>query len=99
MGKRELVVLLCLSSWCPHNCCVALPHDALGLSVFVIVVFPNHTDFYLLLFDQCVQLVELSCFLYVFLLVIRAVYNVFVLYKKQYSKLFEAIVISMNIYF
>ena len=62
---------------------MALPHDALGLSVFVIVVFPNHTHLFLLLFNQCVQLVELSCFLYVFLLVIRAVCNVFVLYKKQ----------------
>ena len=33
MGKRELVALLCLSSWClVINCCVALPHDATGLS-------------------------------------------------------------------
>ena len=28
MGKRELVALLSLSSWC----CVALPHGAMGLS-------------------------------------------------------------------
>ena len=27
MGKRELVAMLCLSSWC-----LALPHDATGLS-------------------------------------------------------------------
>ena len=32
-GKRELVALLCLSSWClARACCVALPHDATGLS-------------------------------------------------------------------
>ena len=31
MGKTELVALLCLSSWC-LDCCVALPHDAVGLS-------------------------------------------------------------------
>ena len=28
MGKRELVALLCL----PGDCCVALPHNATGLS-------------------------------------------------------------------
>ena len=32
MGKRELVALLCLFS-CVCDCCVALPHDATGLSV------------------------------------------------------------------
>ena len=30
MGKRELVALLCLSSWCLVS--VALPHDATDLS-------------------------------------------------------------------
>ena len=30
MGKRELVSLLSLSSWC--YCCVALPRGAMGLS-------------------------------------------------------------------
>ena len=31
MGMRELVALLSLSSW-SCDCCVALPHDATGLS-------------------------------------------------------------------
>ena len=31
MGKRELVALLCLSSWC-CDYCVAFPRDATGLS-------------------------------------------------------------------
>ena len=31
MGKRELVALLSLSSWC-HDCHVALPQGAMGLS-------------------------------------------------------------------
>ena len=31
MRKRELVDLLCLSSW-SRDCCVALPDDATGLS-------------------------------------------------------------------
>ena len=30
MGKRELVALLGLSSWC--DCCVPLPQGAMGLS-------------------------------------------------------------------
>ena len=35
VGKREqLVALLCLSSWCFRDCCVALPHDAMaGLEI------------------------------------------------------------------
>ena len=31
MGKRELVALLSLVSW-SHDCCVALPRGAMGLS-------------------------------------------------------------------
>ena len=33
MGKRELVALLNLSSWCLVMLCAALPRDATGLSV------------------------------------------------------------------
>ena len=40
MGKRELVALLNLSSWC---LVMALPRGAMGLSVIVILVFPDHT--------------------------------------------------------
>ena len=34
MGKRELVALLSLSSWClvSRDCCVALPCGVMGLS-------------------------------------------------------------------
>ena len=39
MGKRELVALLCLSSWC-----LVIIDDATGLLLqFVVVVFPDHT--------------------------------------------------------
>ena len=31
IGKRELIALLCLSSWC-LDCCVALPRSAMRLS-------------------------------------------------------------------
>ena len=31
-----------------HVCCVALPYEAMGLSEFVIVVFPDHTHLILL---------------------------------------------------
>ena len=36
MEKRELVALLGLSSWCRCDCCVALPHGAMGLSAVCI---------------------------------------------------------------
>ena len=43
MGKRELVALLNLSSWClvmVERFCLAVPWGCLR---FVIVVFPDHT--------------------------------------------------------
>ena len=40
MGKRELVALLNLSSWC---LLMALSRSAIGCLRFVIVVFPDHT--------------------------------------------------------
>ena len=39
MGKRELVTLLSLSSWC----LVIVPRSAMFWLQFVIVVFPDHT--------------------------------------------------------
>ena len=45
MGKRELVALLCLSSWClvvVGWLFLAVPRGCLR---FVIVVFPDHTHF------------------------------------------------------
>ena len=39
MGKRELVALL-FFPLVSRDCCLALPHDAMG----VIVVFPDHTQ-------------------------------------------------------
>ena len=43
MGKRELIALLNLSSWCPmmvEQLFLAVPRGCLW---FVIVVFPDHT--------------------------------------------------------
>ena len=43
MGKRELIALLNLSSWClvmVERLFLTVPRDSLQ---FVIVVFPNHT--------------------------------------------------------
>ena len=54
MGKRELITLLKLSSWClvmVERLFLAVPRGCLQ---FVIVVFPNHT--HLLLLDQSVTL-------------------------------------------
>ena len=52
MGKRELVALLKLPSWClvmVERLFLAVPRDCLQ---FVIVVFPDHT--HLLLFSLTV---------------------------------------------
>ena len=50
MGKRELIALLNLSSWCPvmvERLFLAVPRGCLQ---FVIVVFPDHT--HLLFWDH-----------------------------------------------
>ena len=54
MGKRELIALLNLSSWClvvVEGLFLAVP---LGCLRFVIVVFPDHTHllFFTILGDQ-----------------------------------------------
>ena len=49
MGKRELVALLCLSSWCLVIVVwlfLTIPRVCLQ---FVIVVLPDHTHYFLLL--------------------------------------------------
>ena len=48
MGKRErdgcFALFVFLVS---HDCCVALPHGAMGLSAVLIVLFPDHTPYFL----------------------------------------------------
>ena len=54
MGKRELIALLNLSSWClvmVERLFLAMPRGCLQ---FVIVVFPDHTH---LLFLNCINIV------------------------------------------
>ena len=47
IGKRELVALLCLSSWC-HRIAVWLFLMMSRVCLqFVAVVFPNHTHYFL----------------------------------------------------
>ena len=59
MGKRELVALLNLSSWClvmvdwPF---LAVPRGCLR---FVIVVFPDHTHYFLLLLSSYLCFISL----------------------------------------
>ena len=59
MGKRELIALLNLSSWClvmVERLFLTVPRGCLQ---FVIVVFPDHTH---LLFLQCLlQVIVLNC--------------------------------------
>ena len=50
MGKRDLVALLSLFFLVPRDCCVALPHSAMGLSEVCDVVFPDHTHLLFLLY-------------------------------------------------
>ena len=55
MGKRELVALLNLSSWClvmVEPLFLAMPQGCLR---FVIVVFPDHTH---LLFSNCLRMLS-----------------------------------------
>ena len=52
MGKTELVALLNLSTWClvmVERLFLAVPQGCLW---FVIVVFPDHTHYYFLLYIQ-----------------------------------------------
>ena len=61
MGKRELVALLNLSSWClvmVERLFLAVPWSCLQ---FVIVVFPDHTH---LMFFYCI--LEVMCLLLFF---------------------------------
>ena len=46
MGKRELVALLNLSSWCLAIVERLLPAEPRGCLQFVIVVFPDHTHYF-----------------------------------------------------
>ena len=53
MGKRELIALLNLSSWClvmVERLYLAVPQGCLQ---FVIVVFPDHTHLLFLVLNQC----------------------------------------------
>ena len=57
MGKRELVALLCLSSWClvmGERLFLAVPWDCLR---FVNVVFPDHTHLLFFIPVKC-QIVD-----------------------------------------
>ena len=47
MGKRELVALLCLSSWCLVIVVWFFLAVPWGCLQFVIVVFPDHTHYFL----------------------------------------------------
>ena len=61
MGKRELIALLNLSSWClvmVGRLFLAVPRGCLQL---VIVVFPDHT--HLLFFMQMIKFYHLSVFI------------------------------------
>ena len=53
MGKRGLIALLDLSSWCPvvvERLFLAVPQGCLQ---FVIVVFPDHAHLLFFFFSQC----------------------------------------------
>ena len=58
MGKRELVALLSLSSWClvtVERLFLSVPHGCLR---FVIVVFPDHTHLLFLAVDLNLEYLE-----------------------------------------
>ena len=58
MGKRELIALLNLSSWClvmVERLFLAVPQGCLQ---FVIVVFPDHTHYFLYYFSTDFDIVS-----------------------------------------
>ena len=63
MGKRELIALLNLSSWClvvVERLFLAVPRGCLQ---FVIVVFPDHTHLLFLRYIKCLSIsLHYSCF-------------------------------------
>ena len=66
MGKRELVALLNMSSWClevVERLFFAVPWGCLRFVRFVVVVFPDHTHLLLLIiFDRSMYMNALPCF-------------------------------------
>ena len=66
MGKRELIALLNLSSWClvmVEQLFLTVPRGCLG---FVIVIFPDHTHLLFFtghLFDQFILYVYINIYL------------------------------------
>ena len=66
MGKRELVALLNLSSWClvmVERLFLVVPQGCLR---FVIVVFPDHTHLLFLIVRIIIQLFTFGSFLNLF---------------------------------
>ena len=62
MGKRELVALLNLSSWClvmVERLFLTVPWGCLR---FVIVIFPDHTHYFLYWVRVCMQQNQIVCF-------------------------------------
>ena len=71
MGKRELIALLNLSSWClvmVERLFLAVPRGCLQ---FVIVVFPDHTHLLFLVSIISLQKERAGCFTLIVLLLLR----------------------------
>ena len=71
MGKRELIALLNLSSWClvmVERLFLTVP---LGCLQFVIVVFPDHT--HLLFFFVSHKIESQSCSLHIFKIILASI--------------------------
>ena len=80
MGKRELIALLNLSSWClvmVERLFLAVPRGCLQ---FVIVVFPDHT--YLLFFS--IRLCQMGLIIFIIILSLNKVSKMF--YTQLYRK-------------
>ena len=63
MGKRELVALLYLSTWCLVMVERLILGELLGCLLFVIVVFPEHTHLLFLCMFGYVCLIVVLCVL------------------------------------
>ena len=91
MGKRELVALLNLSTWClvmVGRLFLAVPQGCLR---FVIVVFPDHTQVFLI-FQVLWQITLAWSFVALFYILILWVY----VQRAVYPSVMRAVVFSMN---
>ena len=84
MGKRELIALLNLSSWClvmVERLFLTVPRGCLQ---FVIVVFPDHTHLLFLLTSKRLFFINVLCNLSIIFWYLKANLSIFIVFQRLY---------------